>query len=108
MRSARAVTRAVPDRAPAILRRRSLRIIDRPVLASAVVIGREVTGRRRGRERAHHEQSDLRRPLHRKIFCWGMIFSDLPSPALASSQTTDCTKGFAQAGNRFPLFGIMP
>jgi hypothetical protein len=27
-----------------------------------------------------------------------MIFSDLPSPAEA---------GFAKAGNRFPLFGIM-
>jgi hypothetical protein len=31
--------------------------------------------------------------------CWGMILSDLPSPAEA---------GFAKAGNRFPLFGIMP
>jgi hypothetical protein len=28
----------------------------------------------------------------------GMIFSDLPSPAEA---------GFAKAGNRYPLFGIM-
>jgi hypothetical protein len=28
---------------------------------------------------------------------WSMIFSDLPSPAEA---------GFAQAGNRYPLFGI--
>jgi hypothetical protein len=36
-----------------------------------------------------------------------MIFSDLPSPAEASSQTTDSTMGFAQAENRFPLFGIM-
>jgi len=36
-----------------------------------------------------------------------MIFSDLPSPAEASSQTASRAKGFAQAGNRFPLFGIM-
>jgi len=36
-----------------------------------------------------------------------MMFSDLPSPAEASSQTTDGAKGFAQAGNRYPLFGIM-
>jgi len=36
-----------------------------------------------------------------------MIFSDLPSPAEASSQTANCAKGFAQAGNRYPLFGIM-
>jgi len=36
-----------------------------------------------------------------------MIFSDLPSPAEASSRTTVGAKGFAQAGNRYPLFGIM-
>jgi hypothetical protein len=36
-----------------------------------------------------------------------MIFSDLPSPAEASSRTTMRAKGFAQAGNRFALFGIM-
>jgi hypothetical protein len=44
-----------------------------------------------------------------------MIFSDLPSPAEASSQTTKRAKGFAQAGNRYPsrikcgtgFFGIM-
>jgi hypothetical protein len=36
-----------------------------------------------------------------------MIFSDLPSPAETSSQTTNRNKGFAQAGNRYPLFGIM-
>jgi hypothetical protein len=36
-----------------------------------------------------------------------MMFSDLPSPAEASSQTTDTAKGFAQAGNRYALFGIM-
>jgi len=35
-----------------------------------------------------------------------MIFSDLASPAEASSRTTDSAKGFAQAGNRYPLFGI--
>jgi hypothetical protein len=36
-----------------------------------------------------------------------MIFSDLPSPAEASSQTDQRRQGFAQAGNRYPLFGIM-
>jgi hypothetical protein len=36
-----------------------------------------------------------------------MIFSDLPSPAEALSHTMEWAKGFAQAGNRFPLFGIM-
>jgi hypothetical protein len=39
-------------------------------------------------------------------YCWRM-FSDLPSPAEASSQTTSRARGFAQAGNRYPLFGIM-
>jgi hypothetical protein len=36
-----------------------------------------------------------------------MIFSDLPSPAEASSQNDQPCQGFAQAGNRHPLFGIM-
>jgi hypothetical protein len=36
-----------------------------------------------------------------------MIFSDLPSPAEASNERTRSWLGFAQAGNRFPLFGIM-
>jgi len=36
-----------------------------------------------------------------------MIFSDLASPAEAPSHTTVRAMGFAQAGNRFPLFGIM-
>jgi len=36
-----------------------------------------------------------------------MIFSDLPSPAEASSKTRSLAMGFAQAGNRCPLFGIM-
>jgi 5-(carboxyamino)imidazole ribonucleotide mutase len=36
-----------------------------------------------------------------------MIFSDLASPAEASCQTTNRAMGFAQAGNRCPLFGIM-
>jgi hypothetical protein len=36
-----------------------------------------------------------------------MMFSDLPSPAEASSQTTTGATGFAQAGNPYPLFGIM-
>jgi len=47
--------------------------------------------------------------------CWSMIFSDLPSPAEASSRTKGRAKGFAQAGNRYPprikcgagFFGIM-
>jgi hypothetical protein len=33
--------------------------------------------------------------------------SDLPSPAEASNERTRGWLGFAQAGNRFPLFGIM-
>jgi hypothetical protein len=36
-----------------------------------------------------------------------MIFSDLPSPAEASSQDENPRKGFAQAGNQLPLLGIM-
>jgi hypothetical protein len=40
-------------------------------------------------------------------YYWSMIFSDLPAPAEASNQMTIRAKGFAQAGNRFPLFGIM-
>jgi hypothetical protein len=36
-----------------------------------------------------------------------MIFSDLPSPAEASSQDDELCQGFAQAENRCPLFGIM-
>jgi hypothetical protein len=40
-------------------------------------------------------------------YSWSMIFSDLPSPAEASGQMTNRGKRFAQAGNRFPLFGIM-
>jgi len=36
-----------------------------------------------------------------------MIFSDLPSPAEASFYALEACQGFAQAGNRFPLFGIM-
>jgi hypothetical protein len=31
-----------------------------------------------------------------------MMVSDLPSPAEAPSPTTDRTKDFAQAGNRYP------
>jgi hypothetical protein len=36
-----------------------------------------------------------------------MIFSDLPSPAEASSQNNKPCQGFAQAGNRCSFFGIM-
>jgi hypothetical protein len=42
-----------------------------------------------------------------RMLSWSMIFSDLPSPAEASSQTMNRAMGFAQAGNRVPLFGIM-
>jgi hypothetical protein len=45
--------------------------------------------------------------VHGVRLFWSMIFSDLPSPAEASSKTTDHAKVFAQAGNRYPLFGIM-
>jgi hypothetical protein len=41
------------------------------------------------------------------VYPWSMIFSDLPSPAEASSRMTGGAKGFAQAGNRYPFFGIM-
>jgi hypothetical protein len=36
-----------------------------------------------------------------------MILSDLPPPAEASSHTIGLCRGFAQAGNRFTLFGTM-
>jgi hypothetical protein len=36
-----------------------------------------------------------------------MILSDLPSPTEASNETSNRCLGFAQAGNRLPLFGIM-
>jgi hypothetical protein len=36
-----------------------------------------------------------------------MIFSDLASPAEALDETASRRRGFAQAGNRYPLFGIM-
>jgi hypothetical protein len=36
-----------------------------------------------------------------------MIFSDLPSPAEALSENSTGLPGFAQVGNRFPLFRIM-
>jgi len=36
-----------------------------------------------------------------------MILSDLPAPAEASVHAIRPCKGFAQAGNRFTLFGIM-
>ncbi len=36
-----------------------------------------------------------------------MIFSDLPSPAEASIHKMRPCQGFAQAGNRSTLFGIM-
>jgi hypothetical protein len=36
-----------------------------------------------------------------------MIFSDLPTPAEALIHATRMCQGFAKAGNRCPLFGIM-
>jgi hypothetical protein len=36
-----------------------------------------------------------------------MIFSDLASPAEACNGDAGRWQGFAQAGNRYPLFGIM-
>ena len=36
-----------------------------------------------------------------------MMFADLASPAEAPSQTMKRATGFAQAGNRYPLFGII-
>ena len=36
------------------------------------------------------------------------MFSDLASPAEAPSHTMEHARDFAQAGNRYPLFGIMP
>jgi hypothetical protein len=45
--------------------------------------------------------------LEHDLYSWSMIFFDLPSPAEASSYMGGLTKGFAQAGNRYPLFGIM-
>jgi hypothetical protein len=36
-----------------------------------------------------------------------MIFSDLPPPAEAPAKIAWLCQGFAQAGNRYPLFGIM-
>jgi hypothetical protein len=44
---------------------------------------------------------------HDPRFRWDRPFSDLPSPAEASSQVRQPCQGFAQAGNRCPLFGIM-
>jgi hypothetical protein len=40
-------------------------------------------------------------------YCLSMIFSDLPSSAEAGNEDAGGWHGFAQAGNRFPLFGIM-
>jgi hypothetical protein len=54
------------------------------------------------------KRDDFSSNRHRALSSdWSMIFSDLPSPVEASSQTTNRAMGFAQAGNRFPLFGIM-
>jgi hypothetical protein len=36
-----------------------------------------------------------------------MMFSDLPSPAEASNETTNRCLGFAQAGNPVSTFGVM-
>jgi hypothetical protein len=52
---------------------------------------------------AAHGGADIAMP----VLAWSMILSDLPSPAEASSQNEQPCQGFAQAGNRYPLFGIM-
>jgi hypothetical protein len=36
-----------------------------------------------------------------------VILPDLPTPAEASIHEIERRQGFAQAGNRFPFFGIM-
>src|SRR5437667_10123090 len=56
--------------------------------------------------RLDHDSIQLDRIMV-ELLCLSMIFSDLPSPAEASSQMMNRARGFAQAGNRFPLFGIM-
>ena len=62
------------------------------------------------------ERDDFSSNRHPALaYCLCMIFSDLPSPAEASSTMRTHTKGFAQAGNRYPprikcgagFFGIM-
>jgi hypothetical protein len=45
--------------------------------------------------------------FHAVGFSRSMIFSDLPSPAEALPAPLRPYEGFAQAGNRHPLFGIM-
>src|SRR5262249_1023430 len=52
-------------------------------------------------------QNDANFGIGALAYCWSMMFSDLPSPAEASSQMTDRATGFAQGGTRDPLFGIM-
>ncbi len=49
----------------------------------------------------------MRGDEQQRSFCGSMIFSDLPSPAEALSLMHGWLEGFAQAGNRSPLFGIM-
>ena len=49
----------------------------------------------------------LRIVIPLQLFVLRMIFSDLPSPAEALIHTRGRCQGFAQAGNRYPLFGIM-
>src|SRR5207302_9442610 len=54
------------------------------------------------------KRNDFRLNRHFTLaYCLSMIFSDLPSPAEASYNTANGCRGFAQAGNRYPLFGIM-
>jgi hypothetical protein len=52
--------------------------------------------------------SDFFELAPRSSFLFGHDLSDLPSPAEASHATTGRCLGFAQTGNRLPLFGIMP
>ncbi|MFZ0238157.1 MAG: hypothetical protein WBG18_08515 [Xanthobacteraceae bacterium] len=54
------------------------------------------------------KRNDLRLIRYFVLACrLSVIFSDLPSPAEAFHNAKTRYLGFAQAGNRRPLFGIM-
>jgi hypothetical protein len=54
------------------------------------------------------KQNDFQVDRHFALaFYLSMIFSDLASPAEAANEDASGLHGFAQAGNRCPLFGIM-
>src|SRR5262249_7581617 len=85
---------------------------------SSVVVKKQNPGRSRGLPITwlhREERDDVLRTVIPLYFSWSMIFSDLPSPAEASSQMTDRATGSAQAETRHPprikcgagFFGIM-